>query len=396
MRAWLSASLLISAALAHTSAATTCAYSQAPATSIGISQINFVIANGPTSALDNALGIWSYGCIGEGSSYPSLSSSGTSVQGAGVVNVTVLFPAGASSNGKCGTSTLYYDPQTGTLTGGVIYLYEYQVINGVQTQCNSATNYDAVIAHEIGQSLGLGDLYTVQPGSCSGALMSDDPEEVYPDECAVAEQNFYTPAEDAGSHPPNDGGSGPDGLCPGGPGTCTSPIVINLDGGRYELTGLDDSVAFDINADGRPDRLGWTAAGTREGFLALDRNGNGRIDDGSELFGNYTRLRNGERAPNGFVALAEFDDNFDGVIDANDSAWHSLLLWIDENHDGISDPGELYSLNAVGITSLRFNAHWTGRRDDHGNMFRYQSIYTLGRATKPYYDIYFATSKPAP
>lgn len=220
--------------------------------------------------------------------------------------------------------------------------------------------------------------------------MSSDPEEVYPDECHVADEDFFTPAEDYGSGPPNGGDGGPDGACPGGPGTCTSPIVISLEGG-YELTGLDDFVVFDIKADGRPVRLGWTAAGAREGFLALDRNGNGRIDDGSELFGNYTPLPNGQRAPNGFVALAALDDNFDGVIDASDGIWHSLVLWIDANHDGISDAGELFDLDSVGITSLRFNAHWTGRRDHHGNMYRYQAHYTRGKATKPFYDIYFVT-----
>jgi hypothetical protein len=153
----------------------------------------------------------------------------------------------------------------------------------------------------------------------------------------------------------------------------------------------NDPVLFDINADGRPDVLGWTAPGTNEGFLALDRNGNGRIDSGVELFGNYTPMKNGQRAANGFVALAEFDDNHDGVIDGSDSIWPSLRLWVDANHDGVSEPGEILSLDDAGITSLRFDAHWTGRHDENGNVFRYQALYTRGHSVRPYYDIYFVT-----
>jgi hypothetical protein len=115
------------------------------------------------------------------------------------------------------------------------------------------------------------------------------------------------------------------------------------------------------------------------------------IDNGGELFGNYTQLRDGTRAPNGFVALAEFDVNFDDVIDNHDAVWSLLRLWIDGNHDGVSQPQELFKLDQLGITSLSFRAHWTGRRDENGNLFRYQALYTLRNATKPYYDIYFVT-----
>src|SRR5947209_10400579 len=115
-----------------------------------------------------------------------------------------------------------------------------------------------------------------------------------------------------------------------------SPLMIKLSEGPWRLTGLDDPVQFDIRADGHKYMMGWTDRSSDIGFLALDRNGNGVIDDGSELFGNATPLANGTRASNGFVALGRYDENQDGVIDKSDRIWNSLLLWVDRNHDGIS------------------------------------------------------------
>ena len=113
-------------------------------------------------------------------------------------------------------------------------------------------------------------------------------------------------------------------------------------------------------------RLAWTAAGTAMAFLALDRNHNTVIDDGSELFGNATPI--GDRAAaNGFEALAQYDVNEDGIIDANDSAWASLLLWTDLNHDGVSQASEIMSLDASTVSVIGLDYHWTGRRDSSGN-----------------------------
>src|SRR6185436_8116447 len=103
--------------------------------------------------------------------------------------------------------------------------------------------------------------------------------------------------------------------------------------GEYRLTGSDSPVVFDIEASGTPVRIGWTAAHTDEAFLCLDRNGNGTIDDGSELFGNATPMPGGKPASNGFVALAQYDGNHDAVLDEDDPIWPQLLLWRDLNHD---------------------------------------------------------------
>jgi hypothetical protein len=155
------------------------------------------------------------------------------------------------------------------------------------------------------------------------------------------------------------------------------------------LSGADDPVSFDLDASGTPERVTWTARGSAIAFLALDRNGNGVIDNGSERFGNHTPLPSGGIAANGFAALAAFDDNHDGVIDASDAIWPHLLLWVDANHDGISQPDELTRLTDSGITRLALTDHWTGRRDAVGNTLRYEALFYRGSVAHPYYDVYF-------
>jgi hypothetical protein len=190
---------------------------------------------------------------------------------------------------------------------------------------------------------------------------------------------------------PSDLFLGPDDTLP--PNAC-SPIVINFDNGGYRLTGADSPVIFDIAATGQPVRIGWTAAGADEAFLCLDRNHNGQIDSGAELFGSATPLKDGTRASDGFKALAEFDDNHDRVIDERDGIWQQLLLWRDLNHDGISQPNELTPVKESSLTAIRLDYHWTGRRDASGNYFRYQAAVVIQAVAnqltpRPVYDIFF-------
>src|SRR5690606_1887664 len=98
------------------------------------------------------------------------------------------------------------------------------------------------------------------------------------------------------------------------------------------------------------ERTGWGSPD--DGLLVHDRNGDGRINNGTELFGNHSILSNGQTAENGFQALAEYDDNGDGVVDAQDASYSRLQVWRDINGNGISDVGELQSLADAGVLSI--------------------------------------------
>jgi hypothetical protein len=159
--------------------------------------------------------------------------------------------------------------------------------------------------------------------------------------------------------------------------------------GPYKLSGPEDPVSFDIDATGHTVRLCWTARDADIAFLALDRNADRRIDNGSELFGNSTALRQGGSAKNGFDALAEYDTNGDGAIDAADVVWTELLLWIDVDHNGVSEPSELRHIAGSNITSIELQHHWTGRHDESGNRFGYEGHLREGNRVRPFYDVFF-------
>lgn len=164
------------------------------------------------------------------------------------------------------------------------------------------------------------------------------------------------------------------------------PVLVALNGRHLEMTDLAGGVRFDLDRDGLAELLSWTAPGSSWAFLARDRNLNGRIDDGGELFGNYSPqpLETGD--PNGYAALAVFDQaafggNDDGLIDARDTIFPFLLLWLDDNHDGVSQPGELKPASQK-LHEIELVVKESRARDRYGNQFRYRSKVTLADGKK--------------
>ncbi|HMQ04156.1 MAG TPA: hypothetical protein PKD26_09600 [Pyrinomonadaceae bacterium] len=159
-----------------------------------------------------------------------------------------------------------------------------------------------------------------------------------------------------------------------------TPVVLDVLGNGFSLTDANGGVNFDLNADGTRERLGWTAVGTDDVWLVLDRNSNGRIDDGSELFGNFTPQPEpppGEQR-NGFLALAEYDKpenggNSDGVISKQDAVFDSLRLWRDSDHNGRSRPSELFRLPQLGLRKIHLDYQMSRRVDEFGNQFRWRA-----------------------
>jgi hypothetical protein len=202
--------------------------------------------------------------------------------------------------------------------------------------------------------------------------------------------------ESGGSCPSNEcneGGQGgpvdyclyPGSGCPGNydnTGACCqphnpSPIIIDVDGSGFHLTNASDGITFDFYGTGHSITTSWTASGSTNAWLVLDRNSNGIIDDAREMFGNITAQPPSVDA-NGFLALALYDKpdnggNGDGQISSQDAIFSSLRLWQDTNHNGFSETSELNTLPSLRVIEMDLDYSKSKDTDEFGNQFKYRA-----------------------
>lgn len=172
--------------------------------------------------------------------------------------------------------------------------------------------------------------------------------------------------------------------------TTRSPLIVDLDGDGVETTNIANGVYFDHDGNGFAEKSAWV--GKDDGLLVRDINGNGQIDNGTELFGNNSVLSNGQKAANGFEALKDLDSNNDGVFNNQDAAWNEVKVWKDSNSNGIVDAGELLTLEQVGITGFDLDYHTQSRDDTNGNAHLQTSTITKADGTTAAItDVWFKT-----
>ncbi len=335
---------------------------------IGLPPINTINVTGgfASTVLQGAVSRWESRCVDWGHDFPDLR-----VNTGSELTVSVQFfnrrrdDTPPSLGNACEKTTV--STSGGEMVGATITIW---ALERDGTSCEGST--EELLAHGLGHALGFDDAYS---SSCDGTIMGrkipGQPMFVLAEHCSLLDILWHTDIETDPCRDPEAN------RCECDPWECGSPIVLDLDGRGFRFTGLEEGVWFDINADGIAELISWTQNGS-EGFLGLDRNGNGALDNGGELFGNFTRRLDGSIFPHGYAALGDFDTftllgNGDGVITASDAVFSQLQVWRDWNQDGLSQPSELFRLEELGILRLELNFTTQRRRDRHGNLLLYAS-----------------------
>jgi hypothetical protein len=178
---------------------------------------------------------------------------------------------------------------------------------------------------------------------------------------------------------------------PCGEGGGSSPIIVDTTGKGFHFTdpAKGEYVTFDIQGNGTYEKLSWPRAGSGNAWLVLDRDGDGIIKDGTELFGNFTQHSNADIPnypnPNGFLALEWYDKaaqggNMDLMISDQDAIWPKLKLWIDTHCYLTPDapcqslPDELFSLDSKGVRSISLVYGAGPKTDAVGNQFKFFAV----------------------
>ena len=305
-------------------------------------------------------------CPTAGSGFPSMGLGGSAA-----MTIWVMNTPGFSTTDTGGCGQLHPERDSnGVLIGGSIELFDLD-----KHGADCMPQWPGTVAHEIGHVLGLG--HSDCPNHIMGYVW---PREVQSAECDAADEFSTLPGEVVEPPPPDN-----DPMRH----TCVSPIILDMAGDGYRLTSLEDGVMFDLRNEGQARRVAWTRAGAGNAFLALDINHNGIVDNGGELFGNFTRLRSGGLATNGFEALRELDANDDGVVNRRDAAWAQLLLWTDRDHDGISSPDELVPIMESYVTALETDYHVVARSDRWRNFLQFMSRFWVTQGSKEHSRIYY-------
>lgn len=184
-------------------------------------------------------------------------------------------------------------------------------------------------------------------------------------------------------------------------GDGSAPVLLDLRGDGFGLTDAEGGVNFDLDGDGSVvERVAWTAPGSDDAFLFLDRNEDGKVNNGTELFGDVAPQIYAPY-PNGFAALALYElaslgGNGDGVIDVRDAVYPNLRLWQDANHNGVSEANELHPLPESGVRSISLDYRESGLRDRFGNAFRYRArvnVRGAGDAGRWAYDVFLVRGR---